>query len=58
MGSHSNAIHAYIRAKDENRPHLMPSAFASDASLEIGLKLKTSLSHPRQKASKKLQKSS
>jgi hypothetical protein len=33
MGSHSSAIQAYIRAKDENRPHLMPSAFASDASL-------------------------
>jgi hypothetical protein len=35
MGSHSNAIEAYVRAKDENRPHLLPSAFSTDASLEM-----------------------
>ena len=35
MGTHSNAIQTYIRAKDENRPHLMPSAFSQDASLEM-----------------------
>ena len=27
MGSHSSAIQAYIRAKDENRPHLMAECF-------------------------------
>jgi len=35
MGTHSSAIQTYIRAKDENRPHLMPSVFAPDASLEM-----------------------
>ena len=35
MGSHSSAIQTYIRAKDENRPHLMPDAFTPDASLEM-----------------------
>ena len=35
MGAHANAIQTYIRAKDENRPHLMPGAFAHDASLQI-----------------------
>lgn len=35
MGAHSSAIQTYIRAKDENRPHLMPNAFAPDASLEM-----------------------
>jgi hypothetical protein len=35
MGAHANAIQTYIRAKDENRPHLMPGAFAPDVSLEM-----------------------
>jgi hypothetical protein len=35
MGAHASAIQTYIRAKDEGRPHLMPSAFAPDASLEM-----------------------
>jgi hypothetical protein len=35
MGAHASAIQTYIRAKDENRPHLMPGAFALDASLEM-----------------------
>lgn len=35
MGSHSGAIQTYIRAKDGGRPHLMPSAFTPDASLEM-----------------------
>jgi hypothetical protein len=35
MPTHSQAIHAYIRAKDENRPHLMKRAFAETANLEI-----------------------
>jgi hypothetical protein len=35
MGAHANAIQTYIRAKDENRPHLMPGAFAHDASLQM-----------------------
>jgi hypothetical protein len=35
MGTHSSAIQTYIRAKDENRPHLMASAFTPDASLDI-----------------------
>jgi hypothetical protein len=38
MGTHSSAIQTYIRAKDENRPHLMPSAFALDAKLEMKVK--------------------
>lgn len=28
-------IHAYLRAKDQNRPHLMARAFAPDARLEM-----------------------
>jgi hypothetical protein len=35
MGTHSGAIQTYIRAKDENRPHLMSRAFTPDASLEM-----------------------
>jgi hypothetical protein len=35
MGAHASAIQAYIRSKDENRPHLMPGAFALDAHLEM-----------------------
>jgi hypothetical protein len=35
MGAHAKAIHTYIRAKDENRPHLMPNAFTPDANLEM-----------------------
>ena len=35
MGAHAEAIQTYIRAKDENRPHLMPDAFAPGASLEM-----------------------
>lgn len=31
-------IRTYIRAKDENRPHLMPRAFASDATLQMTVK--------------------
>ncbi|TMS58662.1 hypothetical protein MW7_008095 [Imbroritus primus] len=31
-------IRTYIRAKDENRPHLMPHAFASDATLQMTVK--------------------
>ena len=35
MGAHASAIQTYIRSKDENRPHLMPGAFALDAHLEM-----------------------
>src|SRR5438270_15487 len=35
MGAHANAIRTYIRAKDENRPHLMPNAFTPDANLAM-----------------------
>ncbi|MEA2821039.1 MAG: hypothetical protein QOJ86_3043 [Bradyrhizobium sp.] len=38
MGAHAIAIETYIRAKDENRPHLMQGAFAPDASLEMKVK--------------------
>lgn len=31
-------IQTYIRAKDENRPHLMPHAFAQDATLTMTVK--------------------
>lgn len=31
-------IRTYIRAKDENRPHLMAHAFAADATLEMTVK--------------------
>lgn len=31
-------IRTYIRAKDENRPHLMAQAFAADATLEMTVK--------------------
>lgn len=31
-------IRTYIRAKDENRPHLMPHAFAADATLQMTVK--------------------
>ncbi len=34
-------IHQYIRAKDENRPHLMPTVFAPQASLEMIIKTET-----------------
>ena len=39
MGAHANAIQTYIRAKDENRPHLMPNAFTPDANL--GMRVET-----------------
>src|SRR5690349_23354320 len=35
MRSPADAIEAYLRAKDENRPFLMTEAFAEDASLSI-----------------------
>lgn len=35
MATHASAIETYIRAKDENRPHLMPGVFAQDASLQM-----------------------
>ena len=35
MGAHANAVQTYIRAKDENRPHLMHNAFTPDANLEM-----------------------
>jgi hypothetical protein len=35
MQSGSESIAIYIRAKDGNRPHLMRSAFAEDATLEM-----------------------
>ena len=31
-------IRTYVRAKDENRPHLMPHAFAADATLQMTVK--------------------
>ena len=31
-------IRTYVRAKDENRPHLMPQAFAADATLQMTVK--------------------
>ena len=34
----SGLIHTYIRAKDENRPHLMTRAFAHDAVLQMTVK--------------------
>ena len=39
MGAHANAIQTYIRAKDENRPHLMCNAFTPDANL--GMRVET-----------------
>ena len=36
-----NLIHTYIRAKDENRPHLLASAFSPDAVLEMAVKATT-----------------
>lgn len=36
-----NHIRQYIRAKDENRPHLMPTVFAPQASLEMIVKTET-----------------
>lgn len=35
MQTHSEMIRAYIRAKDENRPHLMRRIFAETATLEM-----------------------
>jgi len=35
--AHSNSVAIYIRAKDENRPELMASAFAEDAILEMAV---------------------
>src|SRR4051812_23564406 len=35
MRSAAEAIEAYLRAKDENRPFLMTEAFAEDASLSV-----------------------
>ena len=35
MISPADAIHAYLRAKDGNRPHLMAQAFALDAQLTM-----------------------
>jgi hypothetical protein len=37
MPTQSEAIHTYLRAKDENRPHLMKSAFAETAVLEMAV---------------------
>ncbi|MDF3838924.1 nuclear transport factor 2 family protein [Cupriavidus basilensis] len=34
-------IRTYVRAKDENRPHLMAHAFAPDATLEMTVKSET-----------------
>ena len=36
--SESNSVAVYIHAKDENRPELMRSAFANDATLEMVMK--------------------
>lgn len=38
MASLRKAIETYIHAKDYNRPHLMPDAFAADAELAMELK--------------------
>lgn len=38
MQSPSESIHAYIRAKDQNRPYLMRHAFAEDAALKMIVK--------------------
>jgi hypothetical protein len=35
MPHRSERIRAYLRAKDENRPHLMKSAFADSARLDV-----------------------
>jgi hypothetical protein len=35
MGAHASAIQIFIRAKDENRPHLMTGAYALEANLEM-----------------------
>jgi hypothetical protein len=35
MRSTADAIEAYLRAKDENRPFLMTEAFAEDASFSV-----------------------
>src|SRR5262245_1818722 len=35
MQSRAECIRAYLRAKDESRPHLMRSAFAASARLEV-----------------------
>ena len=41
MSSSREAIETYIRAKDENRPYLMPRAFAAEATLEVIVKTGT-----------------
>ena len=38
MPTRSDIIRTYIRAKDENRPHLMISAFAETATLDMVVK--------------------
>jgi len=38
MQSPSESIHAYIRAKDQNRPYWMRRAFAEDAALKMIVK--------------------
>ena len=38
MHSAEDSIATYIRAKDENRPYLMPRAFAEDATLNVVVK--------------------
>jgi hypothetical protein len=35
MPTQSEAIEIYLRAKDENRPHLMKRAFSENANLEV-----------------------
>lgn len=35
MPNRSDCVRAYLRAKDENRPHLMTQAFADAAHLEV-----------------------
>ena len=45
MHSAQQSIATYIRAKDENRPHLMPQVFSEAATLEIFAKAE-SLSFP------------
>ena len=38
MATAADHIATYIRAKDENRPHLMASAFAPGAQLTMDVK--------------------
>ncbi len=49
MPTPAEAIRLYIRAKDDNRAHLMPSAFTPESSIEVAL-LTEEISFPARSA--------